>query len=137
MRIPVRVPYLRAATLLWGVYALVWLSLEGHAGRDALLAGWGLALLALGLVGRVFGGRAVAVGRLATLGAAVGLAWGVALGPAVLLLMAVKTGLHGHGPEYTAAQLAQVWSQWPSWLAAGLAAGAGLALVVAGLRRGG
>jgi hypothetical protein len=137
MRIPVRVPYLRAATLLWGVYALVWLSLEGHVGRDALLAGWGLALAALWLIGRALGGRVLPVGRLVGLGATAGLAWGAALGPAVLLLMAFKTGLHGHGPEYTAAQLAGVWAQWPLWSVAGLAAGAGLALVAAALRRNG
>ena len=135
MRIPVSMPYLRAATLLWGVYALVWLSLEGHVGRDGLLAGWGLALLVLWLVERVFGGRAVTVGRLAVLGAAVGLGWGAALGPAVLLLMALKTGLHGHGPEYTAAQLAAVVSQWPWWIGAGAVGGVGLALLALGWPR--
>ena len=129
-----RVPYLRAATLLWGVYALVWLALEGNVARDGVLAGWGLALLALWAAARRWGGRSVSAGQVAALGAAAGLAWGAALGPAVLLLMALKTGLHAHGPEYTAAQLAQVWSQWPLWMAAGLAAGAGLALVLAGLR---
>jgi hypothetical protein len=128
-------PYLRVVTLLWGVYALVWLALEGDVGRDTLLAGWGLALAAVWLLARLFGGQALPAGRVAALGAAVGLVWGAALGPAVLGLMAFKTGLHGHGPEYTAAQIAGVWVQWPLWSVAGLIAGAGLALVAAALRR--
>ncbi len=133
---PVRVPYLPAATLLWGLYALVWTRLEASLLRDGLLAGWGLALLALWLVARALGGRELPVGRLVALGAAVGLAWGAALGPAVLLLMALKTGLHAHGPEYTAAQIAWVTAQWPWWVGAGGIAGTGLALLWLGWRRG-
>lgn len=129
----VTVPYLRTATLLWGVYALVWLSLEGNVVADGLLAGWGLALLALWAAARRWGGRSVSAGQVAALGAAVGLAWGVALGPAVLLLMAVKTGLHAHGPEYSAAQIAAVVGQWPLWIGAGTLAGAGLGLLALAL----
>ena len=104
--------------------------------RDGLLAGWGLALLGVWLVARAFGGRGLGTGRVAALGAAVGLAWGAALGPAVLLLMALKTGLHGHGPEYAAAQIAWVAAQWPWWVGAGGIAGVGLALLYLGWRRG-
>ena len=133
MRIPVRVPYLRAATLLWGVYALVWLALEGHVARDGLLAGWGVALLALWAAARLLGGRELSTGQVVALGAAAGLAWGVALGPAVLLLMAVKTGLHAHGPEYSAAQIAAVVGQWPFWVGAGVLAGMGLGMLALAL----
>lgn len=136
MRVPSRVPYVRAATLLWGVYALVWLALEGDVGRDGLLAGWGLALLALWVAVRLLGGRELGPGRVAALGAAAGLGWGAALGPAVLLLMALKTGLHGHGLEYTAAQITWVAAQWPWWVAAGGIAGVGVALLWLGWRRG-
>ena len=129
----VTVPYLRTATLLWGVYALVWLSLEGNVVADGLLAGWGLALLALWAAARRWGGRSVSAGHVAALGAAAGLAWGAALGPAVLLLIAVKTGLHAHGPEYSAAQLAAVVGQWPLWIGAGALAGAGVGLLVVAL----
>ena len=127
---------LRAATLLWSLYALVWTRLEASLLRDGLLAGWGLALLALWLMARAFGEREVAAGWVAALGAAVGLAWGAALGPAVLLLMALKTGLHGHGREYTAAQITWGAAQWPWWVAAGGIAGVGLALLWLGWRRG-
>ena len=127
---------LRAATLLWSLYALVWTRLEASLLRDGLLAGWGLALLALWLMARAFGEREVAAGWVAALGTAVGLAWGAALGPAVLLLMALKTGLHGHGLEYTAAQITWVAAQWPWWVAAGGIAGVGVALLWLGWRRG-
>ena len=133
---PVRVPYLPAATLLWGLYALMWLALEGNVARDGILAGWGLALLALWAAARRWGGRSVSAGQVAALGAAAGLAWGAALGPAVLLLMALKTGLHAHGPEYTAAQIAWVLGQWPWWIGAGALAGAGLGLMALSLSRG-
>ncbi len=135
MTIPDHVPALRVATLLWGLYALVWLALEGNLGRDGLLAGWGLALLALWLVARWFGSRPLTVGRAAALGAAVGLAWGAALVPAVFLLMALKTGLHAHGPEYTTAQISWIVGQWPFWVGAGVLSGVGLALVGLGLSR--
>ena len=79
---PVRVPYLPAATLLWGLYALMWLALEGNVARDGILAGWGLALLALWAAARRWGGRSVSAGPVAAVGAAAGLAWGAALGPA-------------------------------------------------------
>ena len=91
--------------MLWGLYALMWLALEGNVARDGILAGWGLALLALWAAARRWGGRSVSAGHVAALGAAAGLAWGAALGPAVLLLMALKTGLHAHGPEYSACLL--------------------------------
>ncbi len=136
MKIPSRIPYLPAATLLWGLYALVWTRLEASLLRDGVLAGWGLALVALWLAARALGGQTLPVGRLVALGAATGLAWGAALGPAVLLLMSLKTGLHGHGPEYTAAQIVWVLGQWPWWIGAGALAGAGLGLMALSLSRG-
>ncbi len=132
---PAHIPYLPVATLLWGLLALVWTRLEASLLGDGLLAGWGVALLALWLVGRAWGGRWLPAGRLVGLSAAVGLAWGVALGPVVLLLMSLKTGLHGHGPEYTTAQITWVLAQWPWWVGAGALAGLGLGLVTLGLAR--
>jgi len=54
---------------------------------------------------------------------------------ATLFLMALKTGIHAHGPEYTMAEVAWVWRQLPLWVAAGTLAGTGLALVAAGRAR--
>lgn len=131
MPIPQQLPYWRLLVALWGVMAVVWLALEGSLGRDVLLAGWGLALLAGRLAARRWGGQELPAGRAVALLAALGLAVGAALAPATLLLMALKTGLHAHGPEYTAAELAWLGGQWPLWVVAGGVAGAGLGLLLA------
>ena len=47
--------------------------------------------------------------------------------------MAVKTGLHAHGPEYSAAQMAAVVGQWPFWVGAGVLAGMGLGMLALAL----
>ena len=120
---------LRGLTLLWGLYAMVWMALEAGVGRDVLLAAWGLALLAGHLAARRLGGRPISAGAALGWGAAAGLAAGVALGPSLLLLMALKTGLHSHGPAYSATQMAQMAARWPWWIAAATAAGAGLGLL--------
>jgi hypothetical protein len=44
--------------------------------------------------------------------------------------MAVKTGLHAHGPEFSPSQIAWVMGQVPWWTSAGLLAGVGLAMIV-------
>ena len=88
MKIPSRIPYLPAATLLWGLYALVWTRLEASLLRDGVLAGWGLALVALWLAARALGGQTLPVGRLVALGAATGLAW-VTIPVLVLLFSAI------------------------------------------------
>jgi hypothetical protein len=46
--------------------------------------------------------------------------------------MAVKTGLHAHGPEFTPAEINWVLQQTPIWTAAGLLAGLGLGQIVKG-----
>jgi len=132
MILPRQIPYLRLLVLLWGAYAAVWLSLEGAPGRDLLLATWGVTLLALAGGARVVGGRRLSAGQVVALAGAVGLAAGAAVVPATLAAMALKTGLHAHGPEYSAAQIAAVWAQWPLWLVAGGVAGVGLGLVALG-----
>jgi len=81
---------------------------------------------------RVAGGQRLSAGSVLALSAGVGLATGVAVAPAALAVMAFKAGLHAHGPEYTTAQIAAVWAQWPLWLVAGGAAGAGLGLIALG-----
>ncbi len=135
MAFPRQIPYLRLLVLLWGAYAAVWLALEGAPGRDLLLAAWGVGLLALAGAARAVGGRRLSAGQVVALAGVVGLVAGAAVVPATFAAMAFKTGLHAHGPEYTVAQLAAVWAQWPLWLVAGGVAGVGLGLLLVGLRR--
>jgi len=54
----------------------------------------------------------------------VGLIAGLLVTPAVFLLMAFKSGMHGHGhPEFTPVQVSAVLNTWPIWALAGLLAG--------------
>jgi hypothetical protein len=134
MTTPARRPTLKLLTFLWGASAVVWLALEGNMAVDVLLAASGLALV--GAWGAVrWGGRVVSPGRAVAVGALAGLVLGAVLAPVVLGLMAFKTGLHAHGPEYSAAQIAWVWRQIPLWAGAGALAGAGVALLALGLFR--
>ena len=135
MQIPSHTPYLKPIGLLLGVYAAVWMSLEGSVPHDLLLAALLLALLAAALLARFLGGRRLSPGQAIVLGAAVGLVYGAAVTLLTLFLMALKTGLHAHGPEYSAAEIAWVWRQLPLWAGAGMLTGAGLALLAVGLAR--
>jgi hypothetical protein len=54
---------------------------------------------------------------------------GLVAGPMMLIFMSLKTGLHAHGPEFTAAQITWVLRQIPLWSLAGLSAGIGFGLL--------
>ncbi len=47
-----------------------------------------------------------------------------------LFFMAMKTGLHAHGPEFTSFEINWVLQQAPIWAAAGVVAGLGLGLLM-------
>jgi hypothetical protein len=134
-----KIPGLRWATILLAVYTAVWIPLEGALAQVVLLGVWATAV-ALGHLAQTYlGGRSLpAAGWLAMMGA-LGLAAGLGSGLLTLLFMAVKTGLHAHGPEFTPAQINWLVGQVPWWTAAGLFAGLGFALLVYALpnRRGG
>ena len=135
MLIPRRVPFWRPLVALVGVLAVLWMALEGSVGHDMALAAAALALVVPGGIARWFGGRSLSIQQTVALGAGAGLVFGAGVSLGTLFLMALKTGIHAHGPEYTAAEVAWVWQQAPLWAGAGALAGAGLALVVAGRAR--
>lgn len=122
---------LRLASAATGLYAIVWLALEGSVVRDLLLA---IPLSALGmyyLVARFFDGHERSSGWVIALSSFVGLAYGVGLALMMLFIMALKTGLHAHGPEYMPAEVVWVWRQLPLWGGVGALAGLGLGLLSA------
>ncbi len=123
----------RAATLLLGVYAVVWVGLEGRLWQAVVLAA-GIALLSAAHLGdrlhRPAAGRAQRYGVGALLGAIVGAGTGLV----ALILMAVKTGLHAHGPEFTPAEVAWVLARIPIWFVVGVLAGLGVAMLMSGRR---
>lgn len=129
MQFPTRIPGLKKVTAAWGVYAAVWITLEGNVGQTVLLA-VGLALLTAGhLLQRGVGGRRLSRPQWLLLAATAGLLIGLSSSLLTLVFMVVKTGLHAHGPEFTPGEMAWVVQQAPVWAAAGLLAGLGMGLL--------
>lgn len=132
MAFPEKIPGLRLLLGVWAVYTAVWISLEGALGQ-VIVMGTATAVLLLGHGWqRWLGGRRVGRG----LGVLVTAVSGGLLGAGSVLLtfvfMAVKTGLHAHGPEFTQAEIAWVWHVLPLWTAVWLLIGLGLGLIWAG-----
>ncbi|MGH2536923.1 MAG: hypothetical protein ACRDHL_05995 [Candidatus Promineifilaceae bacterium] len=114
--------------LLVGGFGLVWIALEGNLAATIALA-LGLALAAaMRLLGRLAPNARRPWGYL-LLWVGLGLAAGAATAGLTLVLMALKTGLHGHGPEFSRQEFLWVGRQWPTWSAAGFLTGLGMALV--------
>jgi len=60
----------------------------------------------------------------------IGIGYGLLIAPLGVFLMALKTGLHGHGlPDFTVHQLQAVLSRVPYYLVAGFMLGAGIGLL--------
>ncbi|MBE2198030.1 MAG: hypothetical protein IAE79_05430 [Anaerolinea sp.] len=129
MQIPARIPGLRWLTIVWGVYAAIWISLEGDL-RQVVALGVCTMLVGLGHgMQRRWAGRPFpAPGWLARM-AATGLLLGAGSSILTLFFMALKTGLHAHGPEFTADELAWVMRQLPLWAGVGGMTGLGLGLL--------
>lgn len=121
---------LRGLTAVYLLYALIWIPLEGSLYRAVAM---GVATTAVLLA---HGWQRYGVGRMLSLGrrlgktAVFGLLFGAGSSLLTLLAMAVKTGLHAHGPEFTPVEIVWVWQQLPLWAAAGLLAGLGVGLVI-------
>lgn len=113
------------------------MALESNLWRDLLLAAPALALGFAYLGRRYLGGRTLPIGRAVALATAVGLAYGVGLALLTLFLMILKTGLHAHGPEYTAAEVAWVWDQLVIWGGVGALVGLGVGLLASAGRSNG
>jgi hypothetical protein len=127
--LPEKLPAVRWVSILTAVYGAIWISLEGNLTRVILLSG-ALTLTTMGhLAQRIMAGRSLSTGRWLTAMAFSGLAFGVFTAAVALLLMGVKTGLHGHGPEFSAEEFNWVFAQAPLWAAAGLLAGSGIGLL--------
>jgi len=75
------------------------------------------------------GGRTFSVKQWLGITAVLGLIFGLSSGLLTLLFMAVKTGLHAHGPEFTPPEVTWVLQQTLWWMFIGLLAGLGLGMV--------
>ncbi|MCA9919788.1 MAG: hypothetical protein KC445_17650 [Anaerolineales bacterium] len=132
MIFPEKVPGLRLLLGVWLVYTAVWISLEG-ALVQVVMMGTATAVLLLGHGWqRWLGGKSVGKGLGVWVTAVSGGLLGAGSGLLTFVFMAVKTGLHAHGPEFTQAEIAWVWNVLPLWTAVWLLVGLGVGLIWAG-----
>lgn len=134
MRLPQRVPYLQTITILWGLYALVWIPFEGHLVFVVSMAVSSTAVLCLHLLQRPSNLVFHKLWQWLTFATMAGIVVGLTAVGLTLMFMALKTGLHNHGPEFTLEEIQWVIQQLPNWSIIGAFMGAGLGLISAGMR---
>lgn len=116
---------LRLWSFTLGVIILLWLPVEDLSARWTLLFAAFIACLAAAWVWATLSGQASSPWLLPV----AGLAGGAAVTPLALLLMAFKSGLHGHGQlDFTPGQVSAVLERWPVWIIAGVLLGSGIAI---------
>ena len=130
-----RFPLLRIGLIILSIFSLAWISLEGDPRWSSIMA-FTTLLVGIGfLVKKLIGGRIISRNGWTILLVGYGLVLGLLFAPAVLIFMAFKTGLHGHGVEFTRVEFEWFLSRVSLWAAAGLLAGAGLGLLTTGFKR--
>jgi hypothetical protein len=131
MHIPAKIPGLNFITVLMGIYAAIWISLEGALWRVMVMGVGVTAVSLLHLLQKYGGGRLISWPHWLGLTAVIGLLFGLGSSLLTLVFMAVKTGLHAHGPEFTLQEIEWVSQQTPLWAAVGLLIGLGLGMLTA------
>jgi hypothetical protein len=135
MIFPEKLPGLKWLTILTAVYGVIWIGLEGDLGR-VILFGTAVSTIGVGYsLQRLFGGRQLQLLSFFAVGVGAGFAAGVGSGLLSFGFMALKTGLHGHGPEFRPSEIEMVLRMIPLWSLVGILAGLGLTLLVVGLRK--
>jgi hypothetical protein len=129
MQLPVKVPGLKLVTILMAVYAVLWISWEGALWRVVVMGAGITAVSLLHLLQNYGRGRVLTLRQWLGLMAGLGLLFGVGSGLLTLMFMAVKTGLHAHGPEFSLQEIQWVSRQIPVWAMAGLLIGLGLGML--------
>ncbi len=120
---------LRWLSMAWGIYALVWIGLEGELWQTVALGG-STAVLLVAYEWRRWGRKRPLVTRsFLLLSALAGFLIGLFSALLTLFFMALKTGLHAHGPEFTPQEIAWVVQQTPFWAGVGLLVGLSVGLL--------
>lgn len=137
IQIPEQIPGLRWLKVGLAGYFVLWVVLEGDLNQTVLLGISSCMVAVVHLIERW--GRGRVVSRKAWLMglAGIGSFVGVCSGLATLAFMAVKTGLHAHGPEFTPAEIAWVWQMIPLWAIVGATVGMALASILIGFQESG
>ncbi len=129
MQIPRKIPGLKLALVLLAIYTAVWITLEGALWRVIVMGVGSTAVSLLYGWQKWLGGRLVNDWVWWGGTAVTGLLFGLGSGLLSLVFMAVKTGLHAHGPEFTPGEINWILQQTPIWTMAGLFAGLGWGLL--------
>lgn len=121
-------PWVNRAAIFLGVGILIWMVFENNnAVWTVMFAG---SILIVAIAGLFFHRPRAQRASWWWL-PAFGLAAGLTLAPLAILLMAVKTGLHGHAsPDFTSEQILRVLQASPIWAASGLFIGAGITILI-------
>jgi hypothetical protein len=115
---------MRLLAIFLGIILLAWVSLEDQSVTWALLFASAICILAV--VEWLASSRRLSTGYGWLAYPLAGLVGGAATAPTALLLMAIKTGVHGHVvPDYTPAQMGAVLTSFPIWVGAGTLIGLG------------
>ena len=133
MQVFARIRVLRPLTILWVIYGLVWIVLEGAMWSVVLMAVLTTAVSILTFLQKRLSGKALSRGKFVGVTAVSGFIFGLGSALLTLLFMAVKTGLHAHGPEFSQAEIEWIIRQIPLWSTSGFLLGLGTGLVIAGV----
>jgi uncharacterized membrane protein len=126
---PAKIPGLKGITAVYTLYLFFWITQEGSL-VGVVVMGIGTTAVSLAYLAQHFlGGRVFSRKQWWGITAVCGLLFGLGSGLLTLLFMAVKTGLHAHGPEFTPPEVTWLLQQIPLWTAVGLLTGLGLGLV--------
>jgi len=130
MQLPDRIPALSWITIICGVYLVAWSTLESGLWATVLAAVLTVSALFGYLFNKTLSGRMLSTGVWLLITAVFGALLGLGSALLTLILMAIKSGLHAHGPEFSALELNWVFQQMPLWTIAGLLGGLGLGLIL-------
>jgi len=114
---------LRISGLLLGIIILIWLPIEEQNVLGVVIISGAICIWAAIWV-LVKSGRSDQ--RIILRHGLVGAGAGLAIAPVAIFLMALKSGIHGHGtPDFTVIQLQQILSRTPFFALSGLLLGLG------------
>lgn len=131
IRVRKQLSWVKRITVVWAVYGVAWISLEGLLWRVVVMGVSTTTVVLLHLLQRTIAARPLALRAWLGTTAVFGLLWGSGSVVFTLLAMAFKTGLHAHGPEFTVAEISWVVAQLPLWSLVGLLGGLAIGLLTA------
>ena len=127
-----RVPGVRLIIILLGVFFVLWMPFEGDLRLVVGLGVWTALTVTALAARRLLTGRWLRAWQFTLVAFGLGTILGFTAPLFTLLFMALKTGLHGHGPEFTLAEIRWVQRQLLLWFSVGGLLGLGSGLIYLG-----